>query len=174
MGRALAKSRGSGLTDKQEMWCNEYLVDLNATQAAMRAGYSEDTAKQMGSENLSKPCLLARLSELGKARWDALAQSQESWLDELQTIANKAMLADKPDFKAAVRAKELIGKAQIFLVDRLKIDLSPEQREQLKVWSDAHGRAVRETLIPALGSDVAEPLMREVNARLRGMLDEAD
>jgi phage terminase small subunit len=34
------------LTDKQQAFCEEYLVDLNATQAAIRAGYSEDTAKQ--------------------------------------------------------------------------------------------------------------------------------
>lgn len=42
------------LTDKQQMFVKEYLIDLNATQAAIRAGYSEETAKQIGSENLSK------------------------------------------------------------------------------------------------------------------------
>ncbi|MCP3686554.1 MAG: terminase small subunit [bacterium] len=42
------------LTDKQQKFINEYLVDLNATQAAIRAGYSKKTAQRMGSENLSK------------------------------------------------------------------------------------------------------------------------
>lgn len=43
------------LTPKQQEFVNEYLVDLNATQAAIRAGYSEDTAGAIGSENLKKP-----------------------------------------------------------------------------------------------------------------------
>lgn len=43
------------LTPKQEAFVREYLIDLNATQAAIRAGYSADTARQTGSENLSKP-----------------------------------------------------------------------------------------------------------------------
>ena len=45
------------LTKKQKRFVEEYLIDLNATQAAIRAGYSPDTAQQMGSENLSKPVI---------------------------------------------------------------------------------------------------------------------
>jgi len=54
----------AGLTDKQQKFCEEYMIDLNATQAAIRAGYSEDTAKQIGSENLSKPDLAERIAVL--------------------------------------------------------------------------------------------------------------
>lgn len=43
------------LTAKQQRFCEEYLIDLNATQAAIRAGYSAKTAKQIGGENLTKP-----------------------------------------------------------------------------------------------------------------------
>lgn len=53
----------AGLTPKQEAFCNEYLVDLNATQAAIRAGYSAKTAKSVGSENLSKPDVQSYLAE---------------------------------------------------------------------------------------------------------------
>ena len=42
------------LTDKQKKFCDEYLVDSNGTQAAIRAGYSEKTANRIASENLSK------------------------------------------------------------------------------------------------------------------------
>jgi len=42
------------LTAKQQSFIAEYLVDLNATQAAIRAGYSENTAAAIGSENLTK------------------------------------------------------------------------------------------------------------------------
>ena len=45
------------MTKKQKRFVEEYLIDLNATQAAIRAGYSPDTAQQMGSENLSKPVI---------------------------------------------------------------------------------------------------------------------
>lgn len=54
------------LTDKQEEFVQQYLVDLNGTQAAIRAGYSPDSAKQIASENLSKPYLQ-----------DAIAQAKE-------------------------------------------------------------------------------------------------
>ena len=43
------------LTAKQQRFCDEYLIDLNATQAAIRAGYSEKTAYSIGTENLRKP-----------------------------------------------------------------------------------------------------------------------
>lgn len=43
------------LTAKQQRFCDEYLIDLNATQAAIRAGYSEKTARQIANENLTKP-----------------------------------------------------------------------------------------------------------------------
>lgn len=56
------------LTDKQEMFCREYLVDLNATKAALRAGYSEKTAYSIGHENLSKPEIQNRISELMQER----------------------------------------------------------------------------------------------------------
>lgn len=50
------------LTPKQERFVEEYLVDLNATQAAIRAGYSEKTARAMGSENLTKPAVQAAIT----------------------------------------------------------------------------------------------------------------
>jgi len=52
------------LTAKQEAFCQEYLIDLNATAAAKRAGYSEDSAYSIGSENLKKPEIAARIVEL--------------------------------------------------------------------------------------------------------------
>ena len=45
----------SKLNPKQTLFCQEYLIDLNATQAAIRAGYSKRTAKEVGYENLTKP-----------------------------------------------------------------------------------------------------------------------
>tara|TARA_R110002110_G_scaffold415835_1_gene657216 strand:+ start:31046 stop:31588 length:543 start_codon:yes stop_codon:yes gene_type:complete len=56
------------LTPKQERFCLEYLIDLNATQAAIRAGYSKTTAKEVGYENLTKPHIQARISEAREKR----------------------------------------------------------------------------------------------------------
>ncbi|WP_217548833.1 terminase small subunit [Pantoea sp. GbtcB22] len=56
------------LTDKQEMFCREYLIDLNATQAAIRAGYSDNTARKIGSENLTKPDIAQRIIDLKSSR----------------------------------------------------------------------------------------------------------
>lgn len=51
------------MTPKQERFVEEYLIDLNATQAATRAGYSKDTAHVIGHENLSKPEIAAAIAE---------------------------------------------------------------------------------------------------------------
>jgi phage terminase small subunit len=64
------------LTPKQERFCHEYLVDFNATQAAIRAGYSEDSAGSIGHEVLKKPEIVAEIARLKErqtahidARW---------------------------------------------------------------------------------------------------------
>ena len=91
------------LTDKQEAFCQEYIIDLNATQAAIRAGYSEKTAKEIGCENLSKPNIQANLQVLMRNRQDSLKVSAEYVLrrlkeiDELDVI--DIMLDDLSDFR---------------------------------------------------------------------------
>lgn len=71
------------LTPKQERWCEEYLVDLNAAAAARRAGYSRNTATQIGTENLGKPVLQAKILELRKARSEKVQVDAERVLREL-------------------------------------------------------------------------------------------
>jgi len=56
------------LTDKQEMFCREYLIDLNATQAAIRAGYSKKSANEQGAQNLAKLSIAQRIIELKAER----------------------------------------------------------------------------------------------------------
>ncbi|WP_407843065.1 terminase small subunit [Enterobacter hormaechei] len=52
------------LRPKQERFCREYIIDLDVTQAAVRAGYSQKTASNIGEENLRKPEIKKRISEL--------------------------------------------------------------------------------------------------------------
>src|ERR1700741_4844032 len=51
----LDNEQNKPLTDKQKQFCEEYLIDKNATQAAIRSGYSPKTAYSIGAENLKKP-----------------------------------------------------------------------------------------------------------------------
>jgi phage terminase small subunit len=60
------------LTAKQAMFVAEYLIDLNATQAAKRAGYSAKTAHVIGPENLGKPAIAA---EVAKAQAERSART---------------------------------------------------------------------------------------------------
>jgi phage terminase small subunit len=52
------------LTNKEDAFCREYVVDWNATQAAIRAGYSKNSARQSGADNMKKPDVKARIRDL--------------------------------------------------------------------------------------------------------------
>jgi len=58
----------SSLTDKQELFCIEYIKDFNATQAAIRSGYSKSSGRQIASDNLSKHNIQERIAELMNER----------------------------------------------------------------------------------------------------------
>lgn len=58
----------NGLTDKQRLFVVEYLVDLNATQAAIRAGYSSKSAEAIGFENLRKPKIAQSIQDAVQRR----------------------------------------------------------------------------------------------------------
>ena len=75
------------LTPKQERFVQEYLIDLNATQAAIRAGYSAKTARQVGAENLSKPDIAAAIQEACNARSNRTEVTQDQVVKELARIA---------------------------------------------------------------------------------------
>ena len=64
MAKVKKKVANLRFTARMEKFCQEYLIDLNATQAAIRAKYSKKTANRMASENLSKPVIQARIKEL--------------------------------------------------------------------------------------------------------------
>lgn len=75
------------LTSKQRRFVEEYLIDLNATQAAIRAGYSEKTAGSVGSENLQKPEIAEAIGEAQAKRSKRTEITQDRVLQELARIA---------------------------------------------------------------------------------------
>lgn len=75
------------LTDKQKAFVDEYLVDLNATQAAIRAGYSPKTANRIAAENLSKPDIQEYLQQRLKERESRTEITQDMVLQRWWDIA---------------------------------------------------------------------------------------
>lgn len=74
------------MTKKQQRFVEEYLIDLNATQAVIRAGYKPDNAQQMGSENLSKPVISAAIAKAMAERSKRTGINQDRVLHELARI----------------------------------------------------------------------------------------
>lgn len=75
------------MTKKQRRFCEEYLIDLNATQAAIRAGYSPDTAKAIGCENLTKPDIRAHIDKAMAERSKRTGVNADRVIQELAKIA---------------------------------------------------------------------------------------
>ena len=75
------------MTKKQKRFIEEYLIDLNATQAAIRAGYSPDTAKSIGSENLTKPDIKAQIAKAMAERSRRTGVNADRVVMELAKIA---------------------------------------------------------------------------------------
>ncbi|ARC89980.1 terminase small subunit [Rhodovulum sp. MB263] len=90
------------LTAKQRRFVEEYLVDLNATQAAIRAGYSEKTARQTGAENLTKPVIAAAIAE-AQAQRSERTQLDADWMLRRLAAEVTADLADILDEAGAIR-----------------------------------------------------------------------
>lgn len=76
-----------GLEPRQQRFVDEYLIDLNATQAAIRAGYSEKTARYIGHENLTKPHIQAAVSKAQQERAERTGITADRALREAWNVA---------------------------------------------------------------------------------------
>src|SRR5579862_8195563 len=81
------------LTPRQQRFVEEYLIDLNATQAAIRAGYSADTAYSIGHENLSKPDIADAIARAQQERGTRVLIDQEWVMRRLRAISDRCMQA---------------------------------------------------------------------------------
>lgn len=90
------------LNEKQKRFCDEYLVDLNATQAAIRAGYSEKTARVIGQENLLKPAIKEYIEKRLAEKEDALIAKQ----DEVMKYLTSVMRREKSEYIVVTVSKE--------------------------------------------------------------------
>lgn len=128
------------LTEKQKRFVAEYLVDLNATQAAIRAGYSEKTAEQIGYQLLQKTSVQVAIQEAQDERSKRTEITQDMVVDELRAVAF-AKAGDYTDstlkYSNKLKALELLGKHLGMFTDRvehsgetgLRIELAPGVKE---------------------------------------------
>lgn len=112
------------LSDRQERFCKEFIIDLNATQAAIRAGYSEKTAKQIGSRQLTKVDIQVRLSELQAKPLKKLEISAESVLQKFIEIRDRCLDPYNYDPSNALRANEALGKHLKLFTDKIEIEVT--------------------------------------------------
>jgi phage terminase small subunit len=98
----------------------EYLIDLNATQAAIRAGYSEKTAQAIGAENLTKPLIAEAISEAQETRHKRLTVTADSLVMELEEARANAIASNQNS--AAVAAT--MGKAKLLGIGSDKVELT--------------------------------------------------
>lgn len=128
------------ITPKQERFCQEYIVDYNGAQAAVRAGYAANSARKTASRLLTNADILARVRELQREQTARLALTQDYVLQQLVDTYRccrepEPVLVYDPDAggmvesgkyqfdsKGALRALELIGKHLGMYQDKLKLD----------------------------------------------------
>ena len=126
------------MTARQQLFCDEYLIDLNATQAAIRAGYSPKTAYSIGDENLKKPEIAKYIADRMAEKESQLIVSQDEVLKYLTSVlrgetksevvvvegcgegVSKARAMKKaPDEKERLKAAELLGKRYGLYTDKI-------------------------------------------------------
>lgn len=107
------------MRDKQKRFIEEYLIDLNATQAAIRAGYSPHSAKEIGSENLTKPNISSAIAKAKAERSKRTGINQDRVLLELARIGF-AKITDVMDLTTA-QIKENASEDDLACIQSIKI-----------------------------------------------------
>lgn len=138
---------GKGMTERQKRFCDEYLIDLNATQAAIRAGYSQKSARVIATENLAKPYISAYIEKRMAEKEKALIADQDEVLKYLSSVLRGQSMSEElvvegvgdgcsearrvskaPSEKDRLRAAELLGKRYGLYTDKIEADVDTELR----------------------------------------------
>lgn len=140
------------LTAKQQRFVDEYLIDLNATQAAIRAGYSKKTAASIGQENLRKPEIEKALRSATQERSQRTAITQDYVLSGIVEVVERCrqvapvldrsgeqILVETPtgelapafefDAKNVLKGLELLGKHLNLFAEKDALDIELKRLE---------------------------------------------
>lgn len=125
------------LNEKQQRFADEYLIDLNATRAAIRAGYSEKTAYSQGERLLRHAEVKSYIKEkMDERKEDTIASADEvmryltavirgqsrSHVLARNDLGAEYILEKPPDEKERLKAAELMGKRHQLFTDKVKVD----------------------------------------------------
>ena len=110
------------LTAKQQRFCDEYLIDLNATQAAIRAGYSERSARQIADRNMSKDDIKQYISARMAEKEKTLIADQ----DEVLQYLTKVLRGESQSSVVVVESKG------DFMTEAREMQKAPDEKERLK------------------------------------------
>lgn len=111
------------LTEKQKRFVREYKINGgNGTQAAIKAGYSEKTARKIASENVTKPDIIEALENEEKKQREKHDYKFSDYVNDIK--AGMGMAIDHSNDSAYFKGVELLGKAYGYNVDRVKNDVS--------------------------------------------------
>ena len=105
------------LNAKQEAFCCEYVVDLNSAQAAIRAGYSEKTARTIGSKLLTNVDIAEKIQQLSAKHAENVGITAEWVLNGIKDLTERLIEMDDP--KAAYKGYELGGKYLTLFSDKV-------------------------------------------------------
>lgn len=133
------------LTDKQAKFVDEYLIDLNATQACIRAGYSAKTADRIGPELLGKTCVAEAVKAAMENRSKRVQRTADDVMRDLAAIRADAMqivhdkdgnavMLDKP---SAIKTLELEGKHLAMWTDKQQLSGDVGLTVKVTRFSDA-------------------------------------
>ena len=134
----------TNLTDKQLLFATEYIKTANATQAALKAGYSENSARQQGSRLLSN----ANVSQYIQSHMKKKNKSTIATADEVLEYLTKVMNGEEKDafgldtsIADRTKAAELLGKRHMLFTEKVKLDAEIEidisdRMKQARVKSD--------------------------------------
>lgn len=133
------------MTAKQQLFCDEYLIDLNATQAAIRAGYLEKSARVTASKLLTNANIQKYIAERMAEKESSLIADQDEVLKYLTSVmrgktqsevvvvegvgegCSVARTMEKaPDEKERLKAAELLGKRYGLYTEKIEADLDTE------------------------------------------------
>lgn len=107
------------LNSKQQLFISEYLTDFNATQAAIRAGYSVRSAGSIASELLKKPDIQQALQATITARNNNLIADRE----ERKRFWSRVMLDENENMKHRLKASELLAKSEGDFIQQVKAEI---------------------------------------------------
>jgi phage terminase small subunit len=134
------------MTAKQKRFCDEYLIDLNATQAAIRAGYSEKTAGVIANENLKKPYINEYIEQRMAEKEAELIASQDEVLRFLTAVmrgenkdervfVNASGETESIEFRQQsnqIKAAELLGKRYGLYTEKIEADVDTDLTINIK------------------------------------------